>query len=456
MNYSSRSSFLPTIFPEAIFPKAIALLILVAILAGCKDDAGEFRDIVVINQCDTNSLNVSAMNTAIGIDETLSFTASCTSGTGSMDLTSEVTWSVSDTTIASINKTGLLTGLADGSITVSATISDLTASANLLVTSAERTITIASNKTDPTDLTVDACNMLKLKATASYVGVVETQDVTDSVTWTVTTATGAALSDEIAQFSNDTTEKGLLLATAIPSGVNTVKVTAQKDTDLTTGTADITINDGAAVVVITPSSKILSAINDTTLFTATATFGDGSIVTDAARTVSWKSSDVTIATIGNTQGNKGIATAKAAGTANITAACNGAASAAATLTVKQTATLNGATIRYDEADTAITLNSSSDETRIYLDNLAGSTLQLEAAASFSDDTSPSITNDADATWSIDNINNLNPLPITLGDTADSDKGLITITGSNTGHVYVIVDYLYQDVHYKDAILVTVQ
>jgi hypothetical protein len=83
-------------------------------------------------------------------------------------------------------------------------------------------------------------------------------------------------------------------------------------------------------IVITPETLALSA-GTTQEFTATGTFSDSS--TERLASVTWSSSDTTLAQISNDASNHGWALAIAAGTVTITAAA-GSVSGSATLTVK--------------------------------------------------------------------------------------------------------------------------
>jgi uncharacterized protein YjdB len=89
-------------------------------------------------------------------------------------------------------------------------------------------------------------------------------------------------------------------------------------------------------IVVTPTGQTI-APNSTLHFTATGLFSDGSSQT-ITRNVAWASDNASAATVGNSSGNVGVATAVASGSANISATMAGV-TGSALLTVS-TATLD--------------------------------------------------------------------------------------------------------------------
>jgi trimeric autotransporter adhesin len=143
-------------------------------------------------------------------------------------------------------------------------------------------------------------------------------------------------------------------------------------------TATFTYSDASLIsVAVTPTSATL-AKGQTQSFIATGTFTDSS-ARNLTSSVIWASSDTTKATIANTAGANGLATAVGTGgSTTITASMNGVTSNTATLTVTA-ATLTSI---------AVTPGSASVP--------RGGTQQFTATGTFSDGTTQDLT--ATATW----------------------------------------------------------
>ena len=74
-----------------------------------------------------SSLNVAGAAPAIGA--TAQFTATATMADGStQDVTNQAAWSSSDSSIATVSSSGMVTGVAAGSVTVAATYQSVSAS----------------------------------------------------------------------------------------------------------------------------------------------------------------------------------------------------------------------------------------------------------------------------------------------------------------------------------------
>jgi len=145
-----------------------------------------------------------------------------------------------------------------------------------------------------------------------------TQDVTTTVTWS--SSNGA-----VATISNATGTQGL--ATSVAAGTTTITATSGVRTASTT----LTVTPPVAVsLAVTPANfTVFSGL--TIQFVAIATFTDGT-TQDLTSSVSWSSSNTAVATISNTAGSQGLASALANGTTTIKAV-SGALSDSTSLTV---------------------------------------------------------------------------------------------------------------------------
>ena len=182
--------------------------------------------------------------------------------------TAPYTWSVNDATVATIDATGLLTALAPGQVTVTAT------DANGLAGTASVTVTTVVVSPDTAVLQVgDTLQFTATGGTAPY-------------TWSVSDATVATI---------DATT-GLL--TAVATG--TVTVTATDANGFSDSTGDIVVSD----IAISPSTALL-AVGDTLQFTASG----------GTPPYTWASNNLSVATI---DAATGLLTAVGPGTTTVT------------------------------------------------------------------------------------------------------------------------------------------
>lgn len=211
------------------------------------------------------------------------------------DSTDKITWTSSDETVASVDKTTgatvTVTALKEGTATITAAANE-TVKATCTVTVTAKTIVVESVTLTPTAATVEEGKTVELTAT------VNPDNAADkTVTWTTSDPAVA------------TVENGVV--TAVKEGTATITATA--------GTKSATCK-------ITVTKKVI-AIESVTLDKETATVEEGETVeltatvmpSDATdKTVTWSSSDDKIATVEN-----GKVTAVKAGEATITATAGG-------------------------------------------------------------------------------------------------------------------------------------
>ena len=122
----------------------LILCLMVPLLAGCGDDNTEPAS---QEEPTLQSIAVNPVTVTVGVDETMQFWAMATySDDSTGDVTSQATWSSSDTTVATISAEGLATAKASGESTIIATLEGENASATLAVsTVAPATVTIVDS-----------------------------------------------------------------------------------------------------------------------------------------------------------------------------------------------------------------------------------------------------------------------------------------------------------------------
>ncbi|MFC2038478.1 Ig-like domain-containing protein [Chloroflexota bacterium] len=247
-------------------------------------------------------INLSPENPEIAKGRSQQFTASGNYSDGSSgDITGSVTWTSSNTTVATTNQAGLASGLLEGQAVISANLSGVQNSTNLTV-SAKVLDTLAVTPGTPS---ISAGRTQYFTATGTYSDA-STANISGSVTWTSSNTSVARI------YGN-----GLVRSYA--SGTTLITATSANCTDNTALTVGAAVLDSVRVTPANPSVTFISGNAPTTQFTATAVYSDGtsSIITGSA---AWTSSNTTTATIGAASG---LATTVTAGTTSINATYSG-------------------------------------------------------------------------------------------------------------------------------------
>lgn len=165
--------------------------------------------------------------------------------------TATVVWSTSDETIATVDQTGLVTGVAVGDVDIIATIGTITN---------KKTITVVEELADPTAVSITGEAEVTEFTTTDYVSAVEPVNADPAVTWSVSDETIATI---------DQTGK----LTAIKVGSVTISATA-------TGTTVVGTKD---VDVVAMSTVDIATLNPTLTATPQTTSIKGEVVGIAAK-----------------------------------------------------------------------------------------------------------------------------------------------------------------------------
>lgn len=289
--------------------------------------------IVGCNSSEVDSLAVSPASQALTVGQTVQFTAVGTYGHGSShpavqhDVTSQVTWTSSAPSVATISSTGLATAMAAGTTTITASMNGftglITATATLTVSGTSgggggggggTTVDIVSISVIPNAQTVAAPG-----DTAQFIPI-----GTTSTGGTVNLSGMAVWSSSSTQIATVGSSSGL--ATGVNKGTATITaVYTNADQTVATGTATFTVSGGSTepitALTLLPASQSLS-ISQTGQFLALGTSGTTGLVEDVTNStqLSWQSSIPSIATIstGQPSGN-GLATGISSGSTTIEA-----------------------------------------------------------------------------------------------------------------------------------------
>ena len=305
-----------------------------------------------------NSLQVSPGTTAIGAGATQQFTASGKFSDGSSkDMTASVTWSSSDTAVATINSSGMASGVASGTVTITAKSGTIQGVASLDITVAA--VNLNSISVSPAASSIPVNTSQQFTATGNYTDG-SSRDLTGLVTW-ASSALAVATID-----SNG-------LATGVAAGPTTISATLGS----VTGSTNLTVAVPTISTLTVSPDGLTLGMGIKQQFTATAVYTDGSSQ-DLSAGVTWSSSDTNVATIDS----NGLTTTVAPGTITITASVGGV-SDTASLTVVSAHLLS---ISVTPANSSIAM---------------GTTQQFSATGLFDDGSTQQL---ASVIWSSSNIN----------------------------------------------------
>ena len=351
---------------------------------------------VTVTSAVLTSISVGTPSPSIASGSTEQLTATGVySDNSTQPLTTQVAWSITDPTVATVSGAGLLTALKAGSVTVTATSGAVSGTGTVVVNGAS----LASITITPMAFSIASGQSKQLSAVGVYSDGTS-HDVTNQVTWNSGSTSYATVSSA-----------GLV--TGVSAG--SANITATLDTK--TGSATATVSAALLTsIVVTPGMASI-ATGQTQSFTASGIFSDGS-TTDITNSVTWSSTATNFATVDPT----GLATGVSAGASTITASSGSATAGTAVLTVTPAVLTE--------------IDISPDGQYIPV----GGQYPLMLVGTYSDNTTQTITN---GTWSSSDATLASVDPITgmVTGVANSNNNPVTITASyggmtNTTTVYV--------------------
>src|SRR5438128_855806 len=271
-----------------------------------------------------------------------------------------VTWASSNPSVATVSNAGLASAVTPGSATITATSEGMSGTSSITVTN----IPVASVGVTPATATVQTGLTVQLAATP--------QD-----------ANGAALSGRTVSWSSSNTSVATVSSSGLVSGVTPGSATITATSEGKSGTSSITVtNIPVATVSVSPPT---ASIQQGQTVQLTATLKDASGNTLSGRTVTWSSSNISVATVSSS----GLVSAVTPGSATVTAASEGKTG---TASITVTAPTGGSQFRHvfvvteENTDYASVVGSSSMP---YLNGLAQ---QYGLATQYYANTHPSIGN----------------------------------------------------------------
>ena len=298
------------------------------------------------------TLSPTAAQIAKGTTRQFIATGTYTDGT-SQNLSSNVTWTSSNSAVVTIDALGIATATGVGTATLTAAYQGHTVSTTSFAVTPATLVSIVFLPAHPTVApgTSTQVTVLGIFSDGS------TQDLSSSSIYTSSNPAAVTVSPT-----------GLI--TGIAPGLSTVTVTV----DGQTSSFMATVTDATLVsIVITPLAPAPLAKGTTEQFTATGTYSDGS-TQNLSSTVAWTSSDPTVFTIDA----NGLATGVGVGLASLSASYQGKTASTASFQV------TAATV----ASLAITPNNASIN--------SGNTQQFTAIVTYTDSTTQTVS--STTTW----------------------------------------------------------
>jgi uncharacterized protein YjdB len=342
---------------------------------------------------------------ANGTTVQLTATGAFSDGT-TQDLTTQVSWTSGDETIAQVSSVsgsqGLVTGLSVGSTPITATEpqTDISGSTTVTVTAA----TLTSIEITPPDPSLANGTTVQLSATGAFSDGT-TQDLTTQVSWTSGSAAIATVGDTPGS-STVASDNGQVTGLS----VGNTSITAELNGVSGSTTVTVTAATLTSIEITPPDPSI--AKGTFVQLTATGNFSDGT-TEDLTDQVSWTSSDGKMAEVGNGKVLGGLVIGLGVGSPSITAKLNGVSGST-------TVTVTAATLT---AIVVVPPNHSIAN---------GTTLPLTAFGIFSDLTVENLTGQVSWTSGNETIAQVSNLPDTPGEVTGLGIGSASITATLNG------------------------
>lgn len=280
---------------------------------------------VAIARAPVASVSVSPAAPSVAVANTIQFTASTRDASGNSLSGRTISWSSSNTAVATISAAGVAGGVTAGTATITATSEGV---------SGQTTLTVTTTAPPPPPPVATVTVSLGSSSVTTGQGTQATAILKD--------AGGNVLTGRAVSWSSSNTAVATVNASgavaSLAAGTAKITATSEGKSGFSTLTVTAPVVPVATVTVSLGAPSLTTG--QTTLATAVTKDASGNVLT--GRVVTWSSSNTSVATVSNT----GLVSALAAGTAQITATSEGkSGSASITVAAPTTATID--TIFYD-------------------------------------------------------------------------------------------------------------
>jgi len=249
---------------------------------------------VTISNVPVASVTMSPAAATVTVGTTTQLTATPRDANGTALSGRVVSWATSNAAAATVSASGLVTGVAAGSATITATSEGQSGTSAITVTN----VPVASVTVSPTAAGV-------------------TVGATTPLTATPKDANGTALSGRVVSWATSNAAAATVSASGLVTGVAAGSATITATSEGQSGTAALTVtNVPVASVTVSPATASVT-VGATTQLTATPKDANGTAL--SGRAVTWATSNAAAATVSAS----GLVTGVAAGSATITATSEG-------------------------------------------------------------------------------------------------------------------------------------
>ena len=240
------------------------------------------------------SVTVSPASPSLRVGTTVALTATTLDSAGNTLTGRTITWSSSNGAVATVSGTGVVTGAAVGTATITATSEGKSGSATITVSS----VPVATVTVTPPSASLNTGQTVQLSAT--------TQD-----------SLGNVLSGRVVTWGSSAPSVATVTSGGLVTGVAAGSATITATSEGKSATSAITVTFvPVATVTVTPATANL-AVGQTVQLTATTKDANGNPLT--GRTITWATSDASVATVTTSGSVRGVT----AGSATITATSEG-------------------------------------------------------------------------------------------------------------------------------------
>jgi len=291
------------------------------------------------------AVTVSPTAASVPVGQTVQLTATPRDANGNALSGRTITWSSSNTTIATVSTSGLVTGKVAGSATITATSEGQSGTAAITVPAPPPPVPVASVAVTPATASVNEGKTVQLTATPKD-------------------ANGGTLSGRTVTWTSSNTTVATVSASGLVTGKVAGSATITATSEGQSGTSAVTVvHVPVASVSVAPATASVVAGGTVQL---TATPKDASGGTLSGRTVTWTSSNTTVATVSAS----GLVTGKVAGSATITATSEGQSGTSA-LTVTAAPPPGSGVVLVGAGDVAGCSTNEDEATAKLLDAIPG-------------------------------------------------------------------------------------
>jgi len=276
------------------------------------------------------TVTVTPPSASVGVGGNTTLQATVKDQNGTVMSGQAITWSTSDAAVATVNSSGVVTGVGAGSATITATCAGKSGTSAITVTAAPPPPPVVTTVTvSPPSASIVAGNTTTLQAT-------------------VKDANGNVMTGQSIAWSTSNANVATVSSTGVVTGVAAGSATITATCAGKSGTSAITVAAApppppvvTTVTVAPPTASIV--VGATVTLTATVKDQNGNVM--SGQTITWSSGNTANATVSSS----GVVTGVAQGSATITANCSGkAGTSTVTVTTPPPPPPPGGTILFQE------------------------------------------------------------------------------------------------------------